>query len=403
VSSNVREQQRVPGGNRPVRCHRSRGRTLLRRTMKVMQFDPTPDERGWFSRERVLTILLGLTTLLAFFVCYRIVAPFIPAVAIATAVAVATNRQHNWLRRRFQSKAAAASVSVVLVAGVIVIPLSFLIAYLVRQIIDGIQQLQAGGGPAAWWNGLPLPPAVVRAIDWAQTNLDLQGQLTQLGQILAEQAGGLLAGSVTLLTQLVIMLFVLFFLYRDRDRALDSLRGLLPMSGDEANQILSRVGDTILATVNGSITVAFVQALLAGAMYTILGVPGSMVWASATFIVALVPVFGTFLVWGPVALFLFASGSWVKAIILVGWGLLAVGSIDNVLYPYLVGGRLRLHTIPTFFAIVGGIAEFGPAGLIIGPVALAITIGLLHVWRWRTAGGRAAETPAAPRSPLGIA
>jgi predicted PurR-regulated permease PerM len=97
------------------------------------------------------------------------------------------------------------------------------------------------------------------------------------------------------------------------------------------------------------------------------------------------------MVWAPVALYLAVSGSWIKALILVGWGMLAVGTIDNVLYPYLVGGRLRLHTLVTFFAIVGGIGVFGPAGLILGPVALAVTIALLDIWWWRTAGGRTAE------------
>src|SRR5882724_2664339 len=104
------------------------------------------------------------------------------------------------------------------------------------------------------------------------------------------------------------------------------------LSTAEANQMFALVADTILATVNGSLTVAFVQALLAGTMYTALGVPGSMIWATATFIVALVPVFGTVLVWGPIALFLLLSGSWIKAVILVGWGMLAVGTIDNILY-----------------------------------------------------------------------
>jgi predicted PurR-regulated permease PerM len=92
-----------------------------------------------------------------------------------------------------------------------------------------------------------------------------------------------------------------------------------------------------------------------------------------------------------VALFLVLTGCWVKAIILVAWGGLAVSTIDNLLYPYLVGGRLRLHTIPTFFAILGGIQFFGPAGLILGPVALAVTIGLFDVWGIRTTGGRSAE------------
>jgi len=354
-------------------------------------------EQGWFSRERVLMVALGLATLVALYVCYLIVQPFIPAVAIAAALAVATKRPHNWLRRRLGANTAAA-LGVVLVAGLIVVPLGFLATHLVRQIIAGVQQLQAGGGGAGWRDVVHLPPLLGRAVAWAEANLDLQTQLSRLAQNLAGQAGALLAGSANLLTQLVIMLFVLFFLYRDREYALDALRGLVPLSGEEANRLFGRIEDTILATVNGSLTVAFVQAVLAGVMYTALGVPASLVWASATFIVALVPVFGTLMVWGPVAVYLLVSGSWIKAVILVSWGALAVGSIDNVLYPYLVGGRLRLHTIPTFFSVVGGIGLFGPAGLILGPVALAVTVGLLDVWRWRTAGGRAAEQ-AAPDAP----
>lgn len=334
-------------------------------------------------------VALGLSTLIALYVCYLIIEPFIPAIAIAGAVAVATNGPHQWLGKRLKSKTAAAAISVTLAACLIVIPLSLLITHLVRQIIDFVQQFQAGGGLPDLRGMLPQP--LLRALDWAESNLDLQAQLIRLGQALAGQAGNLLAGSVSLVTQLVMMLFVLFFLYRDGDRGLNALRNLTPLSRDEADRMFSRIQDTILATVNGSLTVAFVQAVLAGIMYMALGVPASMVWAAATFIVALVPMFGTSMVWGPVAAYLLISGSWIKAIILVCWGMLAVGTIDNILYPYLVGGRLRMHTAPTFFAIVGGIGLFGPAGLILGPVALAVTMGLLDVWRWRTAGGRTAE------------
>jgi predicted PurR-regulated permease PerM len=65
--------------------------------------------------------------------------------------------------------------------------------------------------------------------------------------------------------------------------------------------------------------------------------------------------------------------------------------VDNILYPYLVGDKLRLHTVPTFFSILGGIALFGPAGLILGPLTLAIAIALMDVWWHRTEGGQAAE------------
>ena len=356
------------------------------------------EDHGWFSRERVLLAALGLATLLALYICYLIVQPFIPAVTIAAAAAVATRRPQAWLRRRFRSPATAAAIGVALAACLIVVPLSFLITYLVRQIIASIHGMLAGGGPSEWRTIVNLPQVIGRALDWAQANLDLQNQLAAIGQSLAGQAGNLLAGSVSLVTQLVIMLFVLFFLYRDRDQALQALRHLVPLSDDEARHMARRIEDTILAIVNGSLTVAFVQALLAGVMYTALGVPASVIWACVTFIVALIPVFGTFMVWGPVAVFLALTGSWVKAVILVAWGGLVVSTIDNLLYPYLVGGRLRLHTIPTFFAILGGIQLFGPAGLILGPVALAVTMGLLDVWGARTTGGRMAAQTASEKA-----
>ena len=352
------------------------------------------NDQGWLSRERVLILTLGIATLITLYICYLIIQPFIPAIAIAIAVAVATSRPQAWLRQRLHSQTVAAGVSVVLAASLILVPLGLFLTYLIRQIIASIHSWQAGGGVSEWRTIIHFPPVMGRALDWAQANLDLQDQLSAIGQNLAGQAGNLLTSSISLLTQLVIMLFVLFFLYRDRDKATNALRHLLPLSPEEVSRMGSRIEDTILAIVNGSLIVAFVQALLAGVMYTVLGVPSSAIWGCVTFIAALIPMFGTFMVWGPVAVFLVLSGSWVKALILVVWGGLVVSSIDNLLYPYLVGDRMRLHTILTFFAILGGIRLFGPAGLILGPVALAVTIGLLEVWRSRTSGGRMADKTA---------
>jgi predicted PurR-regulated permease PerM len=349
-------------------------------------------DRQWFSRERVLALALGLATLLALYVCYLIVKPFVPTVVMALALAVATNRPFRWLRSHIRNETLASAIAVILVAFVIIAPLTLLLTNITQQIVIHLRDLQAGNPLENWRDTIYAKPVLGNLLRWAEANLDLETQLTGLARNLAGRAGGLLAGSVNLITQLVIMLFVLFFLYRDRRAALAAVRRLIPLSRQEADQIFARIADTILAILNGSLTVALVQATLAGVMYTILGVPAAILWGAATFLVALVPVFGTVMVWGPVAIYLGLTGSWVKAAVLVGWGALAVGTIDNFLYPHLVGDRLRLHTLPTFFAILGGIGLFGPAGLILGPVTLAITIGLLNVWSERT------EDDAAPES-----
>jgi predicted PurR-regulated permease PerM len=73
-----------------------------------------------------------------------------------------------------------------------------------------------------------------------------------------------------------------------------------------------------------------------------------------------------------------------------------IGLIDNLLYPVLVGNRLRLHTVPVFFAIVGGLFVFGVAGIILGPLAFAMAVALIEIWRIRTAYGRPAEEALKP-------
>jgi predicted PurR-regulated permease PerM len=351
----------------------------------------TVSDQGWFSRARVLTLALGIATLLALYVCYLIIKPFIPPLAFALAFAVATYKPHRWLLRRVKNDSLAAALALLLVAIVIIAPLTLLLTYLIQQILENLRELQGGVVWTQWREAIYSKPVLGNALRWVEATFDLPAQLANVAKNVAAQAGQLLAGSVNVLTQLVVMLFVLFFLYRDRDEALGLIRRLVPLSNEEANRMFSRLRDTILATVNGSLTVALAQSLLAGLMYTILGVPTAMLWGAATFIAALIPVFGTFMIWGPIAGYLILIGSWVKALVLIGWGMLAIGTIDNVLYPFLVGDRLRLHTVPTFFAILGGIGLFGPSGLILGPVTLAITIGLLEVWWSRTAEGGTAE------------
>lgn len=138
---------------------------------------------------------------------------------------------------------------------------------------------------------------------------------------------------------------------------------------------------------------ALVQGSLGGLMFWILGLPAPVLWGCVMAVLALVPMLGTFLVWGPAAIFLALNGQWGKALILAAWGAIAIGLIDNLLYPLLVRKRMRLHTVPVFFAIVGGIALFGAAGVVVGPLVLSITDALIDVWRRRTAHGRVAETP----------
>jgi predicted PurR-regulated permease PerM len=177
--------------------------------------------------------------------------------------------------------------------------------------------------------------------------------------------------------------YLLFFFLRDRDAALRSLRSLVPFSEATMDRLFSRSSDTIYATIYGTLAVSSVQGVLGGLMFWWLGLSAPLLWGMVMALLAVVPVLGAFIVWIPAALFLVLEGSWGKALILALWGMFVVGTVDNLLRPILVGNRLKLHTVLAFMSVVGGLILFGPAGLILGPLALTVTTVLLEIWRGR--------------------
>jgi predicted PurR-regulated permease PerM len=182
----------------------------------------------------------------------------------------------------------------------------------------------------------------------------------------------------------VLTFYLLFYFLRDRSLALDTVRNLSPLSQGEMDRLFSQIVDTVHATIFGIVVVAGVQGTLGGLIFWWLGLPTPLLWGLVMALLAMVPVLGAFIVWIPAAIFLALDGNWEKAIILVSWGGLVVSTIDNLLYPMLVGNRLKLHTVPAFISLVGGLAVFGPAGIVLGPMAVTVTRMLLEIWRTRT-------------------
>ena len=151
------------------------------------------------------------------------------------------------------------------------------------------------------------------------------------------------------------------------------------------NRLFDDVIDTVHATLYGTLAVAVVQGTLGGLMFWWLGLPAPVLWGIVMGLLAVVPVLGAFIIWIPAAIFLVLEGSGGKALLLTLWGGIVVGGIDNLLYPMLVGRRLKLHTVLAFISIIGGLLVFGPSGLILGPVVFTVTRLLLEIWNSRNA------------------
>lgn len=338
----------------------------------------------------MVLVLIGVTALLLF-LCWRLIQPFLSPLAWALTLAVVTHPVHRWITSGVHHSGLAAGIAVAVVAVAVVAPSVFVGHSIIREAAGGLKAVQTGTSIKDWREQLAKNPILESTISTLEQNENVQSQFQNLAGELAKRASGLVAGSVVVGVELLLTFFVLFFLFRDRNAAIKRLRSLIPLSEKETDEVFVRVSDTIHATIYGTIVVSAVQGALGGLMFWWLGLPAPMLWGIVMAILALIPILGAFVIWAPAAIFLAVNGEWGKAAILAVWGGVVISLIDNLLYPVLVGKRLRLHTLPVFFAIVGGLATFGAVGLVLGPVILALTDAILEIWRRRTSGGRAAE------------
>ena len=346
---------------------------------------------GWLTRERMLVLVLIVATALAFYVCYRLALPFLPAITWALALAVVAHPLHTGILGRIKRPNLAAGLAVFIVAVVIITPGVFLAQRLVRQAGRGVETLQAQTGEGQWPAAVGSNPQMARVVGWVEPYLDVRGAAERVANSTGAYLSSIVGGSLWALAQLLITFFTLFYLFRDRRVMLKGVRSLVPLSQSETDKLFARVSDTIYATFYGTFAVSLMQGFLGGLMFWWLGLPAPLLWGIVMFLLSLIPVLGAPVVWIPAAIFLAVMGNWGKALILTGWGLVVIGTIDNLLYPMLVGDRMRMHTLLVFFSVIGGLVLFGASGLVLGPVAIVITKALVEVWRQRTAAGRAVE------------
>jgi len=244
----------------------------------------------------------------------------------------------------------------------------------------------------------PNSPYTGRVLRWVSQYFDIEqvrsGQylLERLQGVSGQLAGrtlGVIGGVIGAIVQMFFVVFTMYYLFRDGDKILAVLRDALPLERDQATAIMARTRDVIGASVYGVLAIAIVQGFLGGLAFWTLGVPSAIVWGVAMTFLSMIPMLGAFLVWVPAAIYLALTGQPVKAVLLVLWGTLVIGMIDNFLRPKLVGERTKLHELLIFFAVLGGLQVFGVLGIVLGPVVLAITLALVDVFK---AADREAKT-----------
>lgn len=310
-----------------------------------------------------------------------ILQPFYGAILWAIVGAVIFAPLYRRLLRSTLKPTLAAAMSVLLVTAIVIIPLAMVTASLVREASGLYAKVQSGeinfgsyvqqvfDALPGWIRGLLER---VNLSDLSALRDNLSSGLMKGGQVLAPQALSIGLNTFDFLLGLGIMLYLLFFLLRDGASLADRLKRAIPLREDQKAALFSRFAVVVRATVKGGILVAIVQGTLGGFAFWFLGVRASLLWAVLMTFLSLLPAIGAGIVWIPVAIYFLATGSIWQGLFLIGWGVLVIGLIDNLLRPFLVGKDTKLPDYVVLLSTLGGIQVFGLNGFVIGPVIAAM-------------------------------
>ncbi|MCS0309024.1 AI-2E family transporter [Vibrio diabolicus] len=335
--------------------------------------------------------ILILALIVAAIACYFLLAPYINSIVMAFVTSILLLPIHNRLESKFPNHSnTIALLSCILLTFIIVLPLLLVFGAIVQQgslfsqnlyswvtgngIQDTLQHPIVSNGLRILNDYLPFD-----AIEPNQIVEKVAQLATSLGSSLVGASAQILGEATNFLISFFLMLFVLFFFLRDREKLINALRHILPLSRSQEDRILNEIEQVSKSAVLGSFLTAIAQGAAGGLGMWMAGFSG-LFWGTMMGFASFIPVVGTALIWVPATIYLIIVDETFWAVFLAIWSVAFVGSIDNFLRPMLMQGSSGMSTLLVFFSLLGGIHLFGLIGLIYGPLIFAITIVLFNIY-----------------------
>jgi len=357
---------------------------------------PPPLSARPFDRDRLFVIFFFAAYFFLLYQLTRILAPFLaPLLGGAMLALVAFPLRQN-LARWVSSPTANAALVTFLVMITLIVPLFVLVWLVTRETSAAVPTISAwlaSQRAAGWEFAADSWPAALKTF-WNAANaffgtihLDLaaiaQEGVREVGNRVTVMGANMVQEFFSLLFALIVLMFALFFFLRDGQRIITVLLDFVPMEADSKHLVIEGLNRTLVAMVRGTVITASIQGALTGVGLAMFGVPFPILLGFAATFMAVVPFVGASLIWAPAALYLALSGEGVMAAGLVLWGLLAVGLVDNLLRPIVVGTHARLPATLLFLGVLGGLQVYGLIGGLISPLVIACVFAFGRIYRER--------------------
>lgn len=320
---------------------------------------------------------------LVLYLFWQLLQPFMLVIILAGVVTIILSPIDRRLKKLIKRPRLSAGILAAATFILVFIPVLITLLLMVTQASDLIKIATVD---TSWVDQInpatsPFVQALPEVVQKELSSVDLR----QVGKSVAawafDNVGNIFSSSTKLILNTFIFFLCLYYLLVNREQMYKEALALSPLDDKEDEKLLKRIVNTIRGVVFGVLIVALVQGAVAGIGMTIFGVPGSLIWGALTAVAGLVPIVGTALVLIPAIVYLVVSGSTGAAIGLGIWSVVFVSMIDNLIGPFLIGGRAHLHSFLVLIAVLGGLAAFGSVGAIAGPTILAALLGLLELYK----------------------
>jgi predicted PurR-regulated permease PerM len=317
---------------------------------------------------------------------FLILSPFITPILLAVVAVTLFHPLYDALKRRLGDRRNLAAFVMCFSLTILIIIPTFLLANTL------VSEIQRAMGDYQKWNVQVAGSAKTiaawnrarRILGLPQTDLrsSIDTAVHEGGMFLVRNSSTILAGFAGIVADFFIMIFTLFFLFRDGHSFLRQIKEVIPLSRSHKNLMVDRLEEMIRATFFGTFITALAQGIATGLILWLLGFHNAFLWASMAAFTSMVPMVGTGLVWVPATLYLLLTESWGRALVLALYGALVISTLDNIVRPFVIHKTSQgMHALLIFFGILGGIAIFGFSGLILGPVIIVFLVTILDMVR----------------------
>lgn len=328
------------------------------------------------TEKHFLFILLLVAIVLTLLIIY----PFLTVFILAAAFTVILSPLYKWIKNHIYKNKSwiASTLTVIIFLVCLCVPLFLIGTTVFNQTQDAYYSVVANGSADHFVERLDTS---INKILPEGLSFDTSTKLTGFISSFSNNITSFFTSTLNSLVMFLIMTLTLFYLLKDGEAWKKGLISLLPLREDNAEEILSNLGNSINRVLKGSFIIAIAQGLLAWLGFIIFGIPNAAIWAVIAGIASFVPTLGTSIVAIPAIIYLFLSGMQIQAIGLLIWSIVLVGTIDEIIRPYIISKDTAVPPLFILFSILGGISLIGPVGILIGPLIISFLYSLVSIYR----------------------